>query len=74
MTGFIMDVKFRMWLYGIGVAAGSVMTVYGILTLEQVSVWLGLLSAILGITAIANVGDRGAIVRGVDEEPTDTLQ
>ena len=74
MTGFIMDVKFRLWLYGIGVAAGSVMAVYGILTLEQVSVWLGLLSAILGITAIANVGDRGTIVRGVDEEPTDTLQ
>lgn len=48
----------RAWLYGIVVAAGAVAVLYGIVTQEQVSVWLHLIEAALligtGGLALAN--------------------
>ena len=59
MRKTIVNEKFRIWVYGIGIAAGSVAVVYGFMTAEEVAVWLGLLSAILGLTAVAHVGEKG---------------
>lgn len=41
----------RAWIYGILAAAGPVAVVYGLVTAEQVALWLGLGGAILGIPA-----------------------
>ena len=59
MTGKIMDIRFRKWLYGTGIASAAVFVTYGIITAEQAVIWIALLAALLGVTAIANVGDNG---------------
>lgn len=59
VTGKIMDIRFRKWLYSAGIALAAVFVMYGIITAEQAVVWIALLAALLGITAIANVGENG---------------
>lgn len=73
MIGKIMDVKFRRWLYGVGVAAGSVCLVYGLITSEQLVVWLALLAALLGVTAYANAGLAGATPKHALDEDDETV-
>lgn len=65
--GKLLDVKYRVWLYGVGVSLSSVGIVYGLITLQEATVWLALLAAILGVTAIANVGERGVEPRHAEE-------
>lgn len=55
----VMTIKVRVWLYGIGIGIGGVCLVYGVLTAEQLVAWLGLLAAILAVTAVSNVGEKG---------------
>lgn len=41
----------RGYLYGIGIAAGAVAVGYGVVTIEQAGLWLGLAGALLGTTS-----------------------
>ena len=67
--GKIMDIRFRRWLYGVGVAIGALLVGYGYLNGEQLLMWLALLTAVLGLTATANLGEKGAEPRrAVDGE------
>lgn len=49
----------RRWIYSIGIAVAAILTTYGHLAQTEVTVWLGLLSAILGGVAVTHVGERG---------------
>lgn len=44
----------RAWLYRVLVAAGGVLTVYGVATAEEVAVWLGLAVAVSNATPAAH--------------------
>ena len=57
--GNIMDVKFRRYMYRIAVAVGVVLVTYGVINSEQLTVWLAVALAVLGLTADANVGELG---------------
>lgn len=63
MVGKIVDIRFRKWLYRVGIAVGAILVMYGIINSEQLVVWLALLLAVLGITADANVGVAGVTPR-----------
>lgn len=57
---FIKNPKTRLYIYGILVAAGAVALTYGLLTHDQVVVWIALGGAILGNgLAAGNVSDNG---------------
>lgn len=59
---FIPSPAVRAWLYGVMVAAGGVAVVYGLLTIEQLGVWLVLGGALLGVSnslALANTPKKG---------------
>lgn len=43
----------RRWIYGTSAAAGPLLTLYGILSTDQLAVWLGFLGAALGLGAPA---------------------
>lgn len=49
----------RTWIYSVGVSAGAVAVFYGFMSAQELVVWLGLLATILGVTAVANIGERG---------------
>lgn len=51
--------KVRAALYSLGIAAGAVLSVYGMATDEQVAVWLGAFSSLLNVLAVANVPRGG---------------
>jgi hypothetical protein len=56
---FIKDNVKRAYIYGILVAAGAVALVYGLVTNEQLAVWIALGGAVLGNgLALANT-DKG---------------
>jgi hypothetical protein len=56
---FIQDNRVRAYIYGILVAAGAVAIVYGLVTSEELVVWIALGGAILGNgLALANT-DKG---------------
>lgn len=42
----------RLWLYGIGVAAVPLSTIYGVLTVEQGGAWLVFAGAVLGTSEL----------------------
>lgn len=44
----------RAYIYRVLMAAGVVALVYGLLTQEEIAVWLGLAAAILNIMPVAN--------------------
>ena len=44
----IKDPAIRAWIYGIFAAGAAVAVVYGLVTNEQVTVWLALVAAVLG--------------------------
>ena len=48
----------RAWIYRVLMAAGIVALTYGILTDEQIAVWLGLAGAVLNILPVANTSTR----------------
>lgn len=48
----------RAWIYRVLMAAGIVALAYGILTDEQIAVWLGLAGAVLNILPVANTSTR----------------
>lgn len=57
---FIKDPTVRIWIYGIIVAAGAVALTYGIVTRDQMVVWVALGGAILGNgLALGNVPPKG---------------
>lgn len=43
----------RRWIYGTSAAAGPLLTVYGVLSTDELAVWLGFLGAALGLGAPA---------------------
>lgn len=45
--------KNRKWLYGVTAAVLAVLTVYGVVSEEQVPLWLSLAGAVLGIASPA---------------------
>ena len=53
---------FRQWFYGVAVAAGAVLSGYGVVSQEQAQLWLGLALAIVGGMAGTNVRNK----RGTD--------
>ncbi|QOT19747.1 hypothetical protein [Paenarthrobacter sp. YJN-5] len=56
----IKDPAIRAWIYGIFAAGAAVAVVYGLVTNEQVTVWLALVAAVLGNgLALANVDKPG---------------
>lgn len=54
--------KLRGWLYGVIVAAGPLVTFYGLASADEVALWLGLGGTILGVPAgslaVSNLTDR----------------
>lgn len=57
MNHIITNPKIRAYIYGIMVAAGAVALVYGLVTPDQLGVWLALGGAVLGLSnglALAN--------------------
>lgn len=56
----ILTPKIRAALYSLGIAAGAVLSVYGVATDEQVAVWLGAFASLLNVLAVANV-PRGSV-------------
>ncbi len=55
---------FRQWFYGVAVAAGAVLSGYGVVSEEQAQLWLGLALAIVGSVAGTNVRNK----RGTDSD------
>lgn len=43
--------KLRAWIYGVLVAAGPLVTFYGIASADEVVLWLGLGGTVLGVPA-----------------------
>lgn len=57
---FISDPKLRAYIYGILVALGAIALTYGIVSKEELAVWLGLGGSILGNgLALANTDTQG---------------
>ena len=54
--------KVRAWIYGVLVAAGPLITFYGVATADEVVLWLGLGGTILGVPAgsiaVSNLTDN----------------
>lgn len=48
----------RAYIYRILIAVGTVAVAYGLITSEQVAVWLGLATAILNIMPAANTSTK----------------
>lgn len=57
-TGKIVDVKYRRYIYGVGVGIGGVLFFYRLVTKEEIEVWAFLLSLMLGLAQI-NTGEDG---------------
>lgn len=57
-TGKIVDVKYRRYIYGVGVGIGGVLFFYRLVTKEEIEVWTFLLSLMLGLAQI-NTGEDG---------------
>src|SRR5699024_7533233 len=49
----------RRWIYAVAAALGAAAIFYGIMTAEEVAIWLGVLIALLGGLAVSNVGEKG---------------
>lgn len=54
-----MSEKTRAYIYRILIAVGTIVTAYGLITTEQLAVWLGLATAILNIMPAANTSTKG---------------
>ena len=48
MTNLIPNPKVRAWIYGILVAAGPLAVIYGLVSAEEVALWLGVAAGALG--------------------------
>lgn len=55
MKKLIENVKFRAWLYGIGIAVGALLVTLGIVGQDVVDSIMGVLTAILGVTAVTHL-------------------
>ncbi len=53
--------KVRVWIYGVLVAVGPLVTFYGVASVDEVALWLGLGGTVLGVPlgslALSNVAD-----------------
>jgi hypothetical protein len=57
---FVKNPQVRAYIYGILVAAGAVALCYGLVTKEELAVWLGLGGSIIGNgLALANTPTKG---------------
>lgn len=54
-----MTEQVRAYIYRILVAAGTVVFAYGLLSSEEIAVWLGLATAVLNIMPSANTSTKG---------------
>lgn len=57
-TGKILDIKYRRYIYSLGVGIGGVLFFYRLVTKEEIEVWAFLLSLMLGLAQI-NTGEDG---------------
>lgn len=55
-----MTEKTRAYIYRILIAVGGIITAYGIVTTEELAVWLGLATAILNILPASNTSIHDA--------------
>jgi hypothetical protein len=51
----------RAYIYRILIAAGTIALAYGLITADQIAVWLGLATAILNIMPAANTKINGDV-------------
>lgn len=56
-----MTEKTRAYIYRILIAAGTIALAYGLITADQIAVWLGLATAILNIMPAANTKINGDV-------------
>ena len=62
---------FRRWFYGVAVAAGAVLSGYGVISDEQAQLWLGLALAIVGSVASTNVRNSNGTDSGDNGDDPD---
>lgn len=60
----------RAWLYGVAIAIGPLLVVYGIMTTDEVAAWLAVAAAILAPAgvALANLSPGPEPRRGLDDD------
>lgn len=51
-TGKILDIKYRRYIYSLGVGIASVLFFYNIVTKEEIEVWTGLFALMLGLARV----------------------
>lgn len=51
-TGKILDIKYRRYIYSLGVGIAGVLFFYNIVTKEEIEVWTGLFALMLGLARV----------------------
>lgn len=68
--------KIRLWFYSVAIAAGPVLTFYGLMDTNEYALWLGVGATILGVptgtTAIANLNPKQPTNEDEDDSDVDT--